>query len=132
MKTISSNAHTAAAGARRYFRDDEFTCRCGCGGNRMRRGFVAKLERVREAYYRKPLVVTSGYRCAAHEKTVGGTGENHPNGVAADLLLAKGGDMKEFLAAFHAVGLRRAVLYRDKPHIHVDDNENLPEGVWIK
>ncbi len=113
----------------KHFNVEEFKCR-HCGKNLIDHDFVRLLDRIRSTYYNKPLVVTSGYRCPEHDKAVGGKG-NHPTGLAADLLVPKGADMYDFIKAAQRVGIPRLVLYKTKPHIHIDIREDRPRGVFV-
>ena len=76
----------------KYFRINEFVCRCGC---EMPPEVQANIEAlvsnvldpVREAYG-KPIYVNSGYRCEKHNKAVGGVPRSqHMVGQAADISL---------------------------------------------
>lgn len=75
----------------RYFTLEEFTCRCGCGQADMNPVFLEWLDELR-ARAGFPLVVTSGYRCPAHNQAVSSTGPNgpHTTGKAADLAVDRG------------------------------------------
>lgn len=73
----------------------EFRCRCSCGGESKPeilanlKKTAAMLEKVRQACGGKALVVTSGYRCAKHNASVGGAkGSLHLTGQAADVTCA--------------------------------------------
>jgi zinc D-Ala-D-Ala carboxypeptidase len=72
-----------------FFRETEFTCRCGCGQTRMRERFMGQLYDLRREFAR-PMVITSGYRCQAHNQRVSTTGDNgpHTTGLAADVLVS--------------------------------------------
>ncbi|VAX24850.1 hypothetical protein MNBD_NITROSPINAE03-2037 [hydrothermal vent metagenome] len=113
-----------------FFKMDEFTCGCGCGRNEIDPGFVAILDKIRMTYYDRPLIVTSGYRCPEWDEKVGGKG-NHPTGSAADLLVSKGMNMYDFMQACFAMGIPRVVVYRGKPHVHVDMVADKPKGVFV-
>lgn len=68
----------------RHFSWREFACK-HCGQVRLRDGLVARLELTR-AEVGRPLVVVSGYRCAVHNRAVGGApGSRHLAGDAVDL-----------------------------------------------
>ncbi len=114
-----------------HFAPDEFACRCGaCGsdGMEMDLNFIFALDQLRErAGY--PFVITSGYRCPAHNNAVGSTGFDgpHTTGRAADILVS--GER-----AFHLVqqctlgGWMRGIGINQRgPHekrfIHLDDLE---------
>jgi len=119
-----------------HFKREDFACPC-CGENKISRDLVEKLERVRNVYYRAPLIVSSGYRCAKHEAEVGGTGANHPLGLAVDLTgpgntKIIGADLMFLIIGLHAVGVSRIVLYRAKRHLHADINPSGPDGVFIE
>jgi uncharacterized protein YcbK (DUF882 family) len=73
-------------GSVQYFRSSEFACQCGCGKNDIQPVLVYTLDELREAYG-KPMTVTSGYRCPAHNQAVSSTGEAgpHTTGLAVDI-----------------------------------------------
>jgi len=73
-----------------HFKDDEFRCKhCGklpSGGIDKR--LLVMLEQLRIRIGNKPIIITSGYRCPAHNKAVGGaTNSQHMYGKAADILV---------------------------------------------
>ena len=75
----------------KYFKLSEF--RCGCSGNCtgypavVSRKLVVLLNALR-AYYGKPITITSGVRCAAYNKRVGGVSNStHKKGRAADIYI---------------------------------------------
>ncbi len=70
------------------FTEDEFTCHCGCGRMEMDPIFMAKLGLLR-TILRFPLVVSSGFRCPAHNDAVSTTGTTgpHTTGKAVDILI---------------------------------------------
>ncbi len=113
-----------------FFNLDEFACKCGCGENGIDPGFVAILDKIRTTYYDHPLIVSSGYRCEKHDTSIGGKG-NHPAGEAADLLVSKGADMYDFMQACFAMNIPRVIVYRDKPHVHIDIIPDKPKGVFV-
>ena len=115
----------------KYFEPAEFACRCGtCGsdGHEMNIDFVFSLDQLR-ARQRRPLIITSGYRCPAYNVSISSTGENgpHTTGRAADISIS-GAD------AFHLVqqctlggwmrgiGINQRGPY-EKRFIHLDDLE---------
>ena len=87
----------------KYFKQSEFECKCGCTGNTIDPDFAEKLDTIREICG-FPFTVTSGFRCLAHNKAVGG----HPNsahcrGLAVDIL-ASGVNAARIIAAAHVEG----------------------------
>ena len=80
-----------AAVAKSYFQRSEFTCKCGCGTNKVKQELIDTLNVVREKLG-VPVVITSGTRCKKHNTKVGGvSNSNHMAGDAADIQ-AKGRD----------------------------------------
>ena len=72
-----------------HFSDKELVCRCGCGKQYMRIGFMSLVESLRMAYD-KPMIVTSGYRCSKHNSDVSTTGRHgpHTTGQAIDVAVS--------------------------------------------
>lgn len=111
------------------FRKEEFNCKCGCGENRMRPEFMDRLQALRSAYG-KPMIITSGYRCAKHPveaaKVMPGM---HSTGLAADIGVS-GSEAVQVLrlafdAGFRGVGVQQKGNGR---FLHVDLREN--PTVW--
>lgn len=79
-----------------YFELNEFTCRCAnqdCEGKlpklKMKPQLLQALNRVREEFG-QAILVTSGYRCDAHNRAVGGAkASQHLTGSAADIIPSK-------------------------------------------
>ena len=75
-------------GSIKYFRREEFACKCGkCGGYPVEpsEAFVRKLDAFRERVG-EPVHINSGVRCAAHNAAVGGADDSrHLYGDAADI-----------------------------------------------
>ncbi len=71
-----------------YFKLQEFNCKCGCNPSKiiMNPFLLNSLNSIR-IKWNKPLIVSSGLRCAKHNKSIGGaTHSAHLTGEAADLL----------------------------------------------
>ena len=73
------------AGPQTYFQRSEFTCKDGCGTNKVQQDLIDMLNVIRAAFSR-PVTVTSGTRCVANNAKAGGaTNSNHLTGHAADI-----------------------------------------------
>lgn len=71
----------------KHFKKNEFTCKCGCGMNNISIELVKVLEEIRN-HFGQPCTVTSGCRCATHNKRVGGVqGSRHVVGKASDIFI---------------------------------------------
>lgn len=69
----------------KWFSSYEFTCKCGCGTYIHNEELIEMLNDVRE-YFGKPVRITSGTRCPAHNAAVGGVPDSqHTLGTAADI-----------------------------------------------
>lgn len=72
----------------KYFRPEEFQCKCGCKTNGIDHELVEILEKVRE-HFGKPVTVTSGVRCSTHNTRVGGVSNSqHVYKTAADFVVS--------------------------------------------
>lgn len=69
----------------KHFSRHEFACNCGCGSDTVDVETLQLCEEVRELVG-APVMVTSGHRCARHNRRVGGArNSQHVKGRAADL-----------------------------------------------
>ncbi len=112
------------------FKDSEFRCPCGkCSGlpsKGVDKEFKQLLEIVRAKNGNKPLTVRSGYRCSAHNKTVGGAkaSQHISNPIwAADIMCPTGSrdDLEKVCDEVfrnHGVGMRGWSI------VHVDRRPN--------
>jgi uncharacterized protein YcbK (DUF882 family) len=73
----------------RDFSTREFTCHCGCGLAQMSYLLIDALQELRDALG-CPIYISSGYRCSAHNRRVGGSrNSQHMLGKAADIKVAR-------------------------------------------
>lgn len=72
----------------KYFKIEEFACKCGCGRAEMDPNFLTRLDTLRHELG-FPLQVSSGYRCPKHNRNVSLTGDlgPHTTGRAADIFI---------------------------------------------
>lgn len=110
-----------ADGARKLapgFKVREFRCRDGSDVVMIDESLVMLLQCIRE-HFGKPVTITSGYRTAAHNKSVGGAkSSQHPLGRAADIQVA--GVSVEDVAAYAEpaarLGRRGPLPGQGRPH----------------
>jgi zinc D-Ala-D-Ala carboxypeptidase len=112
----------------KYFKVEEFACK-HCGEIRMDPFFLERCDRLRE-YYKKPLKVSSGYRCPEHNARVSKTGLTgpHTTGHAADFLISHVSALELLSLAvnmkvFTGVGVQQKGSGR---FLHLDDLPNTP------
>jgi zinc D-Ala-D-Ala carboxypeptidase len=107
----------------KYFKLEEFACRCGCGQNNMDPEFLERVDLLRgELGF--PLIVSSGFRCRNHNQNVSNTGTEgpHTTGQAADFLVVGDRALELIIAAlrlgFTGIGVSQKGPSR---FIHLDD-----------
>lgn len=117
-----------------HFNVSEFQCKCNSKhGTPISEELVIKLERLYEALDCSAIIITSGYRCVAHDKAVGGNGGGfHTKGMAADICCyAKNGAIissKIVCCKAQDVGFTGiANINSSYQYTHVDVREN---GKW--
>jgi uncharacterized protein YcbK (DUF882 family) len=81
------------------FTEAEMRCRC-CGECGMTHQFMLDLQALRDAY-RRPMPVTSGYRCPAYNAKVSTTGTTgpHTTGKAVDIAVSRADALDLFFLA---------------------------------
>ncbi|RKZ98998.1 MAG: serine/threonine protein kinase [Gammaproteobacteria bacterium] len=114
----------------RYFSKQEIACKCGCQAADIdaRVMYVADIVR---AYTRLPMVITSGVRCAAHNKAVGGAKDSaHVQGFALDIQV---NDAVHRRLIRHALSLFGDVIGigQGENFIHFDIDTKKPKREWL-
>lgn len=111
--------------------DTRMACAC-CGKMELQEMFMRKVVEARIATA-MPWVVTSGYRCPAHNNNVSSTGLTgpHTTGRALDIAAHSSEARLKIMEACQALGMRRFGIART--FIHIDDltlAEGFPPGIW--
>ncbi len=104
----------------RFFKKEEFTCKCGCGLNNMD---VHIMEMLDEARFMAdtPFIVNCGSRCIEHNKEVGGVKDSsHLYGLAVDISAKNDFQRFKIIGALYLVGFRRILLYDSFIHVDID------------
>ena len=107
------------------FKSHEFACKgtsCGCTTVQVDTDLVDILQKIRD-HFGKPVEITSGYRCAKHNKSVGGaTKSYHAQGRAADIQVEDIAP-REVAKYAESIGVKGVGLYEtaaDGYFVHVD------------
>ena len=69
-----------------HFDRAEFQCECGCGFDTVDTDLLRILEVIRQ-HFDRPIRVSSGCRCAAHNAGIGSDNSQHLYGRAADIVV---------------------------------------------
>ncbi len=109
----------------KYFKYTEFRCKCNikdCDTLPPQPHFLKALDELRERMG-IPLVLTSGCRCAEHNRNEGGaTNSAHLYGLAADIAIHHLSDIDKLkiysiaLELFEGVGIGKSLLHVDLKH----------------
>lgn len=95
----------------------EFQCPC-CLCTRVHTRLVDKLEDLREIW-KKPLFITSGYRCEKHNQEVGGVPHSlHRKGLAVDVVVFWP-EQKVFQECARVVGFDSVITYDKRNFVHL-------------
>lgn len=117
-----------------YFQDEEFLCKCGCGGGikKMDKEFLDMLNQARDIAG-IGFILVSAYRCPAHNAAEGSTSTNHTRGQAADIYCDNSINRAKMVFALLDAGFRRLGI--GKTFIHADNSKGilgLPDrAVWL-
>lgn len=106
----------------KYFKDSEFTCKCGCGLNLQKDGIKMIADEIRE-HFGKPAIITSATRCAKHNKTVGGVSNSrHLEGKAIDIYVqgVSGQELLKYCKSIVNRGSARYTYYITGQACHID------------
>ena len=89
---IKSYAYNSRVQLSQNFVVSEFRCKCGKTHDTILDStLVSKLQSLVNVLGATKAIITSGYRCPAHDKAVGGAGNGqHTKGTAADVMFYKG------------------------------------------
>ncbi len=105
----------------KYFTDTEFKCRCGkCEMPEIDKQLLAIIDDVRE-WSKGPVYISSGYRCPAHNKKIGGAAKSkHLLGIAADIVCKRKAPRQvyEYLNAKYPNAL--GLAYKKGSFTHID------------
>jgi hypothetical protein len=129
-----------------HFSLAEFACKCGCGYDAISPALVAKLELARDdanlIYNASPhgsespnlktvrgelsFVITSGCRCASHNKKVGGVaGSAHTKGLAADIAVTS--RTRDIILTALRKHFKRIGIASNFIHVDIDDSKSQKE-----
>ena len=113
----------------KYFNPSEFSCNCGCGGgySDMDPDALAMLDAARESA-NIPFHITSAFRCAKHNKAVGGVEDSaHTTGHAVDILARSGFEKWRIVHGLKKAGFVRIGI--SNKFIHADNDPEKPQHV---
>ena len=115
---VKSYTKSKATSLSTNFKSNEFDCKGNncCTKTKIDSKLVDYLQKIRN-HFEKPITINSGYRCAKHNKTVGGASSSrHTKGMAVDIVVK---DIKPSEVAKYAesIGIKGIGLYDTFVHI---------------
>lgn len=114
-----------------FFSEAETACRCGCGMN-VSPQLIDKLNEAR-SLAGVPFVITSGARCVAHNRKVGGTpNSSHIRGLAVDIACTSSQARFAILNGLFAAGFKRIGYNHSRNFFHCDIDDSLPQNVFFE
>jgi hypothetical protein len=114
----------------KYFDIIEFDCKCGCKTGTMNEEVLARLSTARFVS-KIPFIITSGLRCRAHNKCIGGSpSSSHIDGLAVDIKATNSNHRHMILKGLLEAGFKRIGIAKD--FIHADCDKTKPQQLtWL-
>lgn len=115
-----------------YFKAKEFACKCGCGLSALDPKLIDILDEGRKKYGR-PIIITSGTRCASHNAAIGGAPKSAhligPDGFshAVDIKVLNDYTRWHLFQIFERLGILRFEV--SNLHLHIDNADYLPHPI---
>lgn len=106
------------------FKVNEFSCKgkgC-CSKTLIDEKLINYLQKIR-SHFNKPITINSGYRCAKHNKAVGGSsGSYHTKGQAADIVVkdVKPAEVAKYAESIGILGIGLYETSKDGYFVHID------------
>lgn len=111
----------------KYFKPTEFACKCGCGDNVMDEDFLKRIDQARD-FAGTPFKITSGKRCAKHNKAVKGSpSSSHLTGLAVDIAAPTSSNKYDIVNSLIDCGFNRIGI--GSTFVHVDADESKAQNV---
>lgn len=114
------------------FRSTEFDCHgvgC-CNETLVDMQLVEYLQKIRD-HFGKPIIISSGYRCERHNRSVGGaTASKHKAGMAADIMVTdvKPAEIAKYAESIGILGIGLYETNKDGFFVHIDTRTS--KGFW--
>ena len=124
IKTYAKGSNTKLSA---NFNSSEFDCHGSgcCSSTLVDDKLVTYLQQIRE-HFGKPVNISSGYRCATHNKNIGGaTKSRHSKGQAADIYISgvKPAEIAKYAESIGILGIGLYETNSDGFFVHVDTRE---------
>lgn len=124
VKTYSKGSNVSLSA---NFKSSEFACKGSgcCSTVLIDEKLVKYLQMIRE-FFGKPITITSAYRCAIHNRNVGGaTGSRHSKGQAADIVVrdVAPAEVAKYAESIGVLGIGLYETSKDGHFVHIDTRD---------
>lgn len=113
----------------KYFKESEFTCKCGCGETVVSRHLMEMLDEARD-FAKIPFVINSGYRCENHPESIKNPKSSHIKGLAVDIKCTDSKKRAIIVDALGYVGFKRFGIANTFIHTDIDNKKSNPV-IWL-
>lgn len=115
----------------KYFKREEFICKCGCNKNLINGELLEMLDEAR-GFAKIPFIINSGYRCENHPESKKKPTSSHIKGLAADIKCTDGKTRAIMVDALVHVGFERFGLHKSFIHADIDKGKGKASPViWL-
>lgn len=106
----------------KHFKKSELDCPC-CGQANLSPMLLSMMDMLRDALAR-PVVVTSAYRCPAHNKKIGGAPKSkHLSGLAVDVAILSPKERYDVQREANRIGFRGIGHLKGAIHLDIRDGD---------
>ena len=110
----------------KWFKDDDFQCKCGCGFD-ITDELKDLCDKARDLA-QIPFIVNSGARCLSHNRNEGSRDtSSHVKGIAVDIATSSSSARFKVIQAFMKLGVSRFGINFNKNFIHIDIDTSKPQ-----
>lgn len=113
----------------KYFKESEFTCKCGCGETVVSYDLLEMLDEARD-FAKTPFVINSGYRCKNHPESIKNPKSSHIKGLAVDIKCTDSKKRAIIIDALGYVGFKRFGIADTFIHTDIDNKKSNPV-IWL-
>jgi len=113
----------------KYFKESEFTCKCGCNETVISRDLLEMLDDAR-CFAKIPFIITSGYRCEKHPESIKSPTSSHIKGLAVDIKCTSSKNRAIIIDALGYVGFKRFGIADTFVHADIDEDKSNP-AIWL-
>ena len=113
----------------KYFKEDEFFCKCGCGMS-VSMDLKNRLDRARDIA-QTPFRLNSAARCLEHNRRIGSKDtSSHVKGLAVDIAYSSHMQLTKIIYGLTKVGFNRIGVNEAKSFVHADIDKDKPNAIF--